>query len=137
MVADGSGSLEILEVVELFEGEEDAAEFIAYVDQTGDMALSLDEWMTYFFGFWRIHPGLARRNVAFLMQRAAEMQTMPSRPPPSATGDGAEAMAQAEAEAATKVQALIRGKTARKEKEEQAAAATKMQARVRGKAARK
>ena len=136
-LADGSGSLEIREVLDVFGENEDAAEFIAYVDRTGDMALSLHEWMDYFFGFWRYHPGLARRNVAFLMQRAAELQMAPSRPPPENNDE-------AEAEAATKVQALIRGKVARQERDaqaaaaraEQEAAATKMQAISRGRKSR-
>ena len=90
-------------------GDDDqGAEFLAYADGNGDMILNLSEWMNYFYGFWRYHPGMARANVAYLMQRAAELQTMPQGPPMSK---------EAEDEAATRVQAIIRGRNERASRE--------------------
>ena len=57
------------------------AESLKYADEDGDKKLSLDEWMEFFMGFWRFHPQVARGNVAYLMNRAAELRMMPALPP--------------------------------------------------------
>lgn len=116
---DGSGTLELQEILLMLGDDDQGAEFLAYADGNGDMILNLSEWMNYFYGFWRYHPGMARANVGYLMQRAAELQTMPQGPPMSK---------EAEDEAATRVQSVIRGKNAREEKAKKEAekAASKM-----------
>ena len=49
--------------------------------------LSLDEWTSFFFMFWRVNPRQARANVNFLMQRCAEIRMMPAMPPPPPPSD--------------------------------------------------
>ena len=78
---DGSGTLELSEVLVMMGDDEQGAEFLKYADENGDQKLSLDEWMEFFMGFWRFHPQVARNNVAYLMNRAAELRMMPAMPP--------------------------------------------------------
>ena len=78
---DGSGMLEVSELLVMMGDDEQGAEFLKYADANGDKALSLDEWMIFFMGFWRYHPQVARNNVAYLMKRAEELRMMPALPP--------------------------------------------------------
>ena len=57
------------------------AAFASFLDVDGDKSVSLDEWLGFLMGFWRMHPMGARNMVANLMQRAAELATMPAMPP--------------------------------------------------------
>ena len=50
---DGSGVLEVNEILVMMGDDEQGAEFLKYADQNADKALSLDEWMGFFMGFWR------------------------------------------------------------------------------------
>jgi len=77
---DASGLLEMRELMVAL-GESRAQSFVAYVDQNGDKALSLEEWMTFLMNFWRFDPEEARAIVAELTQTAAETATMPALPP--------------------------------------------------------
>lgn len=78
---DGSGSLELHEVLVMMGDDEQGKELLMYADDNGDKSLSIDEWMMFFQGFWRYHPQAARRNVNFLMGRAAELRMLPAMPP--------------------------------------------------------
>jgi len=81
---DGSGELELPEVMMAIGDDAQGAEFVKFVDGevgNSDQVVSVDEWMNYFFAFWRTNPAVARSNVGFLMQRAAELRMMPGMPP--------------------------------------------------------
>lgn len=78
---DGSGQLELNEVLVMMGDDEEGMEFLRYADDDGSATLTLDEWMSFFLGFWRYHPRMARHNVGYLMGRAAELRSMPALPP--------------------------------------------------------
>ena len=80
-VQDGSGQLELNEILVMMGDDEHGRDFLQYADTNGSSSLTLDEWQSFFLGFWRYHPQMARHNVGFLMGRAAELRSMPSLPP--------------------------------------------------------
>ena len=79
---DQSGELELGEVMVMLNDDEQGKDLLAFADANGDKVLSLQEWMRFFFMFWRSNPRLARANVGYLMQRAGELRMMPAMPPP-------------------------------------------------------
>ena len=79
--SDGSGALELAEIMQMVGDDEMGAAFASFLDVDGDKSVSLDEWLGFLMGFWRMHPMGARNMVANLMQRAAELATMPAMPP--------------------------------------------------------
>ena len=85
--SDRSGQLELHEVMVLIGDDEQGKAFLDYADQDGDKMLSLDEWTSFFFMFWRVNPRQARANVNFLIQRCAEIRMMPAMPPPPPPSD--------------------------------------------------
>jgi hypothetical protein len=54
--SDRSGQLELHEVMVLIGDDEQGKAFLEYADQDGDKMLSLDEWTSFFFMFWRVNP---------------------------------------------------------------------------------
>ena len=78
---DGSGTLDLNEVLLMIGDDEQGKEFLEYADANGDKKLSLEEWMMFHFGFWRTNPRVARGNVAFLIKQAEALSMMPAGPP--------------------------------------------------------
>jgi len=95
---DGSGQLEMGEIMLAIGDDSQGADFVKFVDgEMGDdnKVVSLEEWMTYFFNFWRVNPAVARMNVGFLMQRAAELRMMPGLPPAQKAAEADRKLAEA------------------------------------------
>lgn len=78
---DGSGQLEMQEVLMAIGDDAQGADFVKFADVNNDGVLSLEEWMVFFFSFWRAAPAVARANVAFLQEQAAALRMMPAMPP--------------------------------------------------------
>ena len=99
---DKSMTLDLAEVQMAIGDDEQGAEFMKFADASGDNALGVDEWMTFFFNFWRANPQVARANVGFLMGQAAALRMMPPMPPSEADRKLAEAISSEEGRAELK-----------------------------------
>lgn len=80
--ADSSGVLEMREVMVMMGDDNDGAAFLKYADGDENKSVDFFEWSAFWLGFWRSAPGVARGNIGYLMQRAAELASMPAMPPP-------------------------------------------------------
>lgn len=79
---DGSGALDLHELMATFGDDELGKGFMQYCDANADQIVTLDEWMQFLMHMWLRSPALARHHNHFLMQRAAELKTMPAMAPP-------------------------------------------------------